>query len=191
MKETETTVAKMVEGCKIKLFTTLIVLITPFIMMAQNSIHEFTFTTIDGTEMSFADFKGKKIMVVNTASECGFTPQYMELQEMHDAHKDSLVVIGFPANNYGGQEPGSNAEIKSFCQKNYGVTFLLSEKVSVDGADRDALFNWLCTQSGANIDGDIKWNFEKFILDEDGKLVARFRSITKPDSKKVLEVLGS
>jgi len=177
------------EACRMKIALVLIALITPFVMTAQNSIHEFTFTTIDGTEQSFADFKGKKIMVVNTASECGFTPQYMELQEMHEKYGDRLVIIGFPANNYGGQEPGSNSDIKSFCQKNYGVTFLLSEKVSVNGDDRVELFNWLCSLPGTKIDGDIKWNFEKFILDEDGKLIARFRSTTSPDSKKIIELI--
>ncbi len=176
---------------RMKKYTVLIALMTSFMTNAQNSIHDFSFIMIDGTEKSFVDFKGKKIMIVNTASECGFTPQYMELQEMHERHGDSLVIIGFPANNFGSQEPGSNNEIQAFCQKNYGVTFLLSEKVSVEGADRIELFTWLCTQTGAKHEGGIKWNFEKFILDEDGKLMARFRSITSPDSKKIVDILAN
>lgn len=159
-------------------------------MNAQESIHEFSFTTIDGTTKSFSEFKGKKIMIVNTASECGFTGQYEELQQMHEKYGDKLVIIGFPANNYGAQEPGNNEQIQTFCKKNYGVTFLLSEKVSVDGDDIIPLFAWLCAQEGVSEKGRIKWNFEKFILDEDGKLMDRFRSITAPDSKKILKLIG-
>ena len=108
-------------------------LFNTLIMMSQQSVHEFTITTIDGESKNLSDFKGKKMLFVNTASQCGFTPQYMELQEVHEKHGEDLVIIGFPANNFGGQEPGSNDQIKTFCQKNYGVSFLLSEKVSVKG----------------------------------------------------------
>ena len=103
-------------------------LFNTLIMMSQQSVHEFTITTIDGESKNLSDFKGKKMLFVNTASQCGFTPQYMELQEVHEKHGEELVIIGFPANNFGGQEPGSNDQIKTFCQKNYGVSFLLSEK---------------------------------------------------------------
>ena len=164
-------------------------LINLTIMKAQQSVHEFTITSIDGVEKSLSDFKGKKMLFVNTASQCGFTPQYMELQSVHEKYGEDLVIIGFPANNFGGQEPGSNDQIKSFCQKNYGVTFLLSEKVSVKGSDICPLFEWLNQQENQSFVGDIMWNFEKYLIDESGKLVKRFRSITKPDSDKIISLI--
>ncbi len=121
---------------KLSLIFTL--LFNTLIMMSQQSVHEFTITTIDGESKNLSDFKGKKMLFVNTASQCGFTPQYMELQEVHEKYGEDLVIIGFPANNFGGQEPGSNDQIKTFCQKNYGVSFLLSEKVSVKGKNIEA-----------------------------------------------------
>ena len=164
-------------------------LINLTIMNAQQSVHEFTITSIDGVEKSLSDFKGKKMLFVNTASECGFTTQYMELQSVHEKYGEDLIIIGFPANNFGGQEPGSNDKIKSFCQKNYGVTFLLSEKVSVKGNDICPLFKWLNQQENQSFVGDIMWNFEKYLIDESGKLVKRFRSITKPDSDKIISLI--
>lgn len=158
---------------------------------AQTSIHEFSFTTLDGQQKSFADFKGKKILIVNTASECGFTPQYEALQALHEKYADKVAIIGFPANNYGHQEPGSNAEIAGFCQKNYGVTFTMASKVSVDGDDIDPIFKWLTEQKNDYFTGPIKWNFEKFILDENGALMARFRSIVKPDDEKITSILDN
>lgn len=155
----------------------------------STSIHDFTFTTIDGEEKSFADFAGKKILIVNTASECGFTPQYQQLQDLHENFGDKVAIIGFPANNYGGQEPGSNKDIAKFCQKNYGVEFTMAEKVSVDGDDIHPIFKWLCAQQNDSFTGAIKWNFEKFLLDENGKLVARFRSTTDPMDESVLNLL--
>lgn len=171
-------------------YISLITLLINFIIMnAQQSVHEFTITSIDGVEKSLSDFKGKKMLFVNTASQCGFTPQYMELQSVHEKYGEDLVIIGFPANNFGGQEPGSNDQIKSFCQKNYGVTFLLSEKVSVKGSDICPLFEWLNQQENQSFVGDIMWNFEKYLIDESGKLVKRFRSITKPDSDKIISLI--
>lgn len=164
-------------------------LINLTIMNAQQSVHEFTITSIDGVEKSLSDFKGKKMLFVNTASECGFTTQYMELQSVHEKYGEDLIIIGFPANNFGGQEPGSNDQIKSFCQKNYGVTFILSEKVSVKGNDICPLFKWLNQQENQSFVGDIMWNFEKYLIDESGKLVKRFRSITKPDSDKIISLI--
>ena len=155
---------------KISLFITL--LFNTFIMMSQLS-----------------DFKGKKMLFVNTASQCGFTPQYMELQELHEKHGDELVIIGFPANNFGGQEPGSNDQIKTFCQKNYGVSFMLSEKVSVKGKNIDPIFKWLNAQDNQSFKGDIMWNFEKYLIDESGKLIKRYRSMTKPDSDKIISLI--
>ena len=171
-------------------YISLITLLINFIIMnAQQSVHEFTITSIDGVEKSLSDFKGKKMLFVNTASQCGFTPQYMELQSVHEKYGEDLVIIGFPANNFGGQEPGSNDQIKSFCKKNYGVTFLLSEKVSVKGSDICPLFEWLNQQENQSFVGDIMWNFEKYLIDESGKLVKRFRSITKPDSDKIISLI--
>ncbi len=172
---------------KISLFITL--LFNTFIMMSQQSVHEFTINTIDGESKNLSDFKGKKMLFVNTASQCGFTPQYMELQELHEKHGDELVIIGFPANNFGGQEPGSNDQIKTFCQKNYGVSFLLSEKVRVKGKNIDPMFKWLNAQDNQSFKGDIMWNFEKYLIDESGKLIKRYRSMTKPDSDKIISLI--
>ena len=164
-------------------------LFNTLIMMSQQSVHEFTITTIDGESKNLSDFKGKKMLFVNTASQCGFTPQYMELQEVHEKHGEELVIIGFPANNFGGQEPGSNDQIKTFCQKNYGVSFLLSEKVSVKGKNIVPLFEWLNAQDNQSFKGDIMWNFEKYLIDESGKLIKRYRSMTKPDSDKIISLI--
>ncbi len=172
---------------KFLLITTL--LFNTLIMMSQQSVHEFTITTIDGQSKNLSDFKGKKMLIVNTASQCGFTSQYMELQEVHEKLGGELVIIGFPANNFGGQEPGSNDQIKSFCQKNYGVSFLLSEKVSVKGNNISPLFNWLNTQDNQSFKGDIMWNFEKYLIDESGKLIKRYRSMTKPGSDKIISLI--
>ena len=172
---------------KFTIFITL--LLNTFIMMSQQSVHEFTITTIDGESKNLSDFKGKKMLFVNTASQCGFTPQYMELQELHEKHGDELVIIGFPANNFGGQEPGSNDQIKTFCKKNYGVSFLLSEKVSVKGKNIDPIFEWLNAQDNQSFKGDIMWNFEKYLIDESGKLIKRYRSMTKPDSDKIISLI--
>ena len=172
---------------KISLF--IILLFNTFIMMSQQSVHEFTINTIDGESKNLSDFKGKKMLFVNTASQCGFTPQYMELQKLHEKHGDELIIIGFPANNFGGQEPGSNDQIKTFCQKNYGVSFMLSEKVSVKGKNIDPIFKWLNAQDNQSFKGDIMWNFEKYLIDESGKLIKRFRSMTKPDSDKIISLI--
>ena len=172
---------------KISLFITL--LFNTFIMMSQQSVHEFTINTIDGESKNLSDFKGKKMLFVNTASQCGFTPQYMELQELYEKPGDELVIIGFPANNFGGQEPGSNDQIKTFCKKNYGVSFMLSEKVSVKGKNIDPIFKWLNAQDNQSFKGDIMWNFEKYLIDESGKLIKRYRSMTKPDSDKIISLI--
>ena len=159
------------------------------IMNAQNSIYDFNITTIDGKIMSLSSFKGKKMLLVNTASECGFTPQYQELQELHQNYGEQLVIIGFPANNFGGQEPGTNSDIKSFCQKNYGVTFLMSQKVSVKGENVDPIFKWLNNQENQSFKGNIMWNFEKYFIDEKGQLFKRFRSTTKPNSSSIRSLI--
>ncbi len=154
-----------------------------------SSVYEFKLKTIDGKVFSLAQYKGKKVLVVNTASKCGFTPQYAELQKLANLYKDKLVIVGFPANNFGGQEPGANSEIKTFCQKNYGVTFPLSEKISVKGDDIYPLFKYLTEASNPDFTGEIKWNFEKFLIDENGNLIHRFRSQTTPLSPDLTKYL--
>jgi glutathione peroxidase len=146
----------------------------------EKSIYQFKFKTIDGQDKTFAEFKGKKILIVNTASKCGFTRQYESLEALHDSLGDQLVIIGFPANNFGGQEPGTNDEIATFCKKNYGVSFLMAEKVSVSGKDIDPLFQWLTTVENDSFVGKINWNFEKFVINEEGQLIARYRSGVDP-----------
>src|SRR5690606_32857035 len=156
---------------------------------APSSVYQFKVNSIDGGTIDLKQFRGKKILIVNTASECGYTPQYAELQQLADQYKDKLVVIGFPANNFGGQEPGSNMDIQQFCKKNYGVTFLLSEKVSVKGGDTAPLFKYLTSAENPDFTGEIKWNFEKFLIDENGKLIHRFRSKVKPMSEEITKYL--
>ena len=167
----------------------ILALIFTLMFIAPKSVYEFQLKTIDGKDFSLAQFKGKKVLVVNTASKCGFTPQYAELQKLADLYKDKLVVVGFPANNFGGQEPGANSEIKTFCQKNYGVTFPLSEKISVKGDDIYPLFKYLTETPNPDFTGDIKWNFEKFLIDENGNLIHRFRSQTTPMSPDLTKYL--
>lgn len=144
------------------------------------TVHDFSFTTTEGKEVKLAEFKGKKILIVNTASKCGFTPQYKELEQLHQQYGKNLVIIGFPANNFGNQEPGSNEDIAAFCEQNYGVTFLIAEKVDVKGENIHPLFKFLTEQPNPDFTGDINWNFEKFLVDENGKLLHRYRSKIKP-----------
>lgn len=151
-----------------------------------DSVYQFSLTSIDGKEVSLSQFEGKKLLLVNTASECGFTKQYAGLQELSEKYGDKVVVIGFPANNFGGQEPGSNEEIQGFCEKNFGVTFLLSEKSSVKGDDISPLFSYLTSAENPDFTGEIKWNFEKFLIDENGKLIHRYRSAVEPMSEEII-----
>lgn len=144
-------------------------------IMAQNNqnFHSFTVKSIDGADVNLSSFKGKKVLVVNTASRCGNTPQYKELEALYKKYGgDKLVIVGFPANNFMRQEPGSNAEIKEFCTKNYGVTFPMMEKISVKGDDMHPLYKWLTTKElNGKEDSPVKWNFQKFMIDENGNYV--------------------
>ncbi|GAA4801265.1 glutathione peroxidase [Olivibacter ginsenosidimutans] len=169
--------------------TLLILLMSTFLIPPANNIYQFSFTSIDGKAIHLSQFKGKKLLLVNTASKCGFTPQYKELEELSKKFGDKLVVIGFPANNFGSQEPGSNDDIKSFCEANYGVTFLLAEKSSVKGDDINPLFSYLTQAKNPDFTGDIKWNFEKFLIDEQGNLIHRYRSAVKPLSPEITSQL--
>lgn len=136
----------------------------------------------NGASYSFEQLRGKVVLIVNVASKCGFTPQYDELEKLYKKHKDQgLVILGFPCNQFGSQEPGSDEEISSFCQLNYGVTFPIMRKIEVNGKDADPVFNYLKDQkSGALGLKGIKWNFEKFLIDREGKVVNRYSSLTKP-----------
>jgi glutathione peroxidase len=169
-----------------KILATLLFVMTSLLGTAQ-SIHSFKVKAIDGKQIDFASFKGKKILVVNTASKCGYTPQYEQLEKVYEQYKNKLVIVGFPCNQFGGQEPGSNEEIVEFCKKNYGVSFPLADKVDVKGTNTAAIYQWL-TQKSKNgvLDASISWNFNKFLLDENGKMIAYFPSNVKPDSEEIL-----
>jgi glutathione peroxidase len=154
--------------------------------VTASSIHEFKVEALDGGTIDFSAYKGKKILIVNTASACGYTPQYEGLQALYAKYGDKLVIVGFPANNFGGQEPGTNGEIKEFCKKNYGVSFPMAAKVSVKGDDMAPIFKWL-TQKSLNgvMDAEIRWNFTKFLIDENGNLVTKFDSKVTPMSEEI------
>jgi glutathione peroxidase len=167
-----------------------LLILSSFIFVAM-SIYDFKVESLEGGSIDFSAYKGKKILIVNTASQCGFTPQYAELQELYKKYQNNLVIVGFPANNFGGQEPGSNNEIKEFCQKNYGVTFPMAGKVSVKGKDIHPLFKYL-TDEAAKLGNKepIKWNFTKFLLDENGKLIGVYDSKIKPMSEEITSHLN-
>lgn len=176
-----------------KILTILITLILGIGMNTTNdSIFNYTMKDIDGKEVSLESYKGKVIMVVNVASKCGYTPQYEGLQSLYETYKDDgLVILGFPANNFKGQEPGSDEEIKQFCTLNYGVEFPMFSKVSVKGDDQDELFKYLTQEQNPDFTGEIKWNFEKFLIDKEGNLIRRFRSNVEPESKEILDAIKS
>lgn len=154
------------------------------------SIYDYKVESLDGKEINFADFKGKKILIVNTASQCGFTPQYADLEKLYEEYKSKLVIVGFPANNFGAQEPGSNEEIGAFCQKNYGVSFPMAAKVSVKGDDTAPIFKFLTEKDLNGVKNTaILWNFTKFLLDENGKLIDSYISTTKPTSSSITKHL--
>lgn len=169
----------------------LIALILGFTMKHEGhkTAYDFKSKKIDGSELNLADYKGKPILIVNTASKCGYTKQYKSLQELHKEYGDKLVIIGFPANNFMGQEPGSNSEIATFCSSNYGVTFTMAAKVSVKGKDIDPFFSWLIEQPNPDFTGNIQWNFEKFLIGKDGHLKRRFRSGVEPISDEMLKAI--
>lgn len=160
------------------------------IISQSQSIHSFKVAGIDGKQISLSAYKGKKILIVNTASKCGYTPQYESLQKVYEQYGQKLVIIGFPCNQFGGQEPGSSEDIVSFCKKNYGVNFPLAEKIDVKGDNTAPVYQWL-TQKSKNgvLDATIGWNFNKFLLDENGKMLAYFPSNVKPDSEAILAYL--
>jgi glutathione peroxidase len=159
-------------------------------LFAGSGVYGFTLNSIDGKPMPLADYKGKVVLLVNVASQCGYTPQYSALEGIYEKYKDrGFVILGFPANNFGAQEPGTNEEIKTFCTRKYSVTFPMYSKISVKGADQAPLYGYLTNETGAGISGEIKWNFTKFLVDRDGKVVQRFEPAVTPDSKEVTSAI--
>jgi glutathione peroxidase len=152
---------------------------------ATTSLYQFKAKSLEGKEIDFSQYKGKKVLIVNTASECGYTPQYAELEKLHDQYKDKLVVIGFPCNDFGGQEPGSAAEIKTFCQKNYGVSFLMMDKVTTKGEQTAPIYKWLIAQTKQTP----SWNFCKYLIDGNGQVIKFFPSRVGPLDKDLTSLL--
>lgn len=157
---------------------------------ALPSIYEFKVKSIDGQEVSLNSYKGKVLLIVNTASQCGFTPQYEDLEKLYTQYKEKdFEILGFPSNDFGGQEPGSNKEIKSFCKIKFGVTFPLFEKGPVSGDEIQPIFKFLINNANPKAKGSIQWNFEKFIINKEGKLISRFGSFTNPMSGKITRLI--
>jgi len=158
------------------------------IVFSQQSIYDFKVKDIDGKDFDLSSLKGKKVLVVNTASKCGLTPQYKQLEELYKTYGgDKFTIIGFPANNFMQQEPGSNKEIAEFCDKNYGVTFKMMSKISVKGDDMAPLYQWLTSKNKNGVtDSEVKWNFQKYLIDENGHLVDVVDPRVKPDDEKIV-----
>lgn len=153
---------------------------------APQSIYDISIKSLQGQVVNFSKFKGKKILVVNVASKCGFTPQYKELQELHETYKDQLVIVGVPCNQFGKQEPGTSEDINTFCQVNYGVDFLITEKIDVKGSAQHPLYCWLTKKAfNGRKDSTVRWNFQKYLIDENGELLDYFYSITKPTNTRI------
>ena len=163
---------------------------TPQPQLMEKSFHSFRIESISGDEIQMADYKGKYILCVNVASKCGFTPQYKDLQALYERYQDKLVIIGFPCNQFMRQEPGSNAEIASFCERNYGVTFPLTTKIDVKGKNQHPIYQWLTNQE---VDGKtnhtVKWNFHKFLVNPEGKLVGVYSSRVNPQSPEIVTAI--
>jgi glutathione peroxidase len=158
---------------------------------AASSVYDFTLNSIDGSPTPLSSFKGKVVLLVNVASKCGYTPQYAGLEKLYETYKDrGFVIVGVPANNFGAQEPGTNEEIKTFCSRTYNVTFPMMSKVSVKGADKTPLYQYLTDASiNPKTAGEIKWNFTKFLVDKNGNIAARFESAVTPDSAEMVKAI--
>lgn len=161
-----------------------LLIMSSFIETDPKSIHQFKVKTLEGQEFDFASLKGKKVMVVNTASKCGFTPQYKELQELYDKYKDkNFVIVGFPCNDFLSQEPGTSAEIREFCTKNFGVTFPMMEKITISTSP---VYKWLKDKDQNGVESSkVSWNFNKYLIDENGHLVKHIGSKTKPNDEEI------
>ena len=156
----------------------------------SKSIYEIAINYINGLPLDLTSYKGKKLLFVNVASRCGFTPQYRELQKLFETYRDTLMVIAVPCNQFGAQEPGSAKDIQEFCEINYGIEFVITEKVDVKGVNQHPLYQWLTKASlNGKKNSSVKWNFQKYLVDEEGRLIDVFYSITKPMSKKITKLL--
>lgn len=161
------------------------------VMKSMESIYDIKINKLDGSPLDLNDYKGKKMLFVNVASKCGFTPQYAELQELYDKYKGKLEIVGVPCNQFGGQEPGSSDEIAQFCEKNYGVTFTMTEKVDVKGASQHPLYAWLTMKEKNGVmDATVKWNFHKFLVDEDGELINMYNSRVNPLGEELVDAIN-
>lgn len=179
----------MIPAMKKTLSLTLFLMFAVMLGFAQKAnFHSFKTKTIDGADFDLASLKGKKVLVVNTASKCGLTPQYKDLQELYAKYGgDKFIIIGFPANNFLSQEPGSNAEIKQFCKEEYKVAFPMMQKISVKGDDMDPIYKWLTTKAlNGKMDAEVSWNFQKFMIDENGNFVDMASPRTKPNDEKII-----
>jgi len=159
--------------------------------IVSERFYDFKMTSLDGKEIDFSAYKGKKVLLVNTASECGYTPQYKTLQELHEKHGDKVVILGFPANEFGKQEPGNNKEIDSFCEKNYGVTFQMFEKIIVTGENTHPLYQWLSKKENNGWNDEApNWNFCKYLVNEKGELEKFYKSAIDPMGEEILTAIG-
>lgn len=175
---------------KMKNIITSLLLLSNVLIASAQSIYDSKINTIDGVSIDFNDFKGKYILFVNVASKCGFTKQYAQLEELYQAYKNDLVVIGLPCNQFGGQEPGDAQEIKSFCTKNFGVSFIITEKINTKGPELHPIYAWLTDKKlNGKINSTVKWNFQKYLLNKEGKLIDYFNSTTSPMSSKITKQL--
>jgi glutathione peroxidase len=179
-----------------KLFVSLLLTCTlagaqnPTTLKSMESLYNIALTDIYGESIDLSQYRGKKILFVNVASKCGFTTQYDGLQELHKTYKDKLVVIGLPCNQFGSQEPGTEAQIENFCRSNYGVDFQMTSKIEVKGDQQHPLYQWLTTETiNGKMNSSVKWNFQKYLVDEQGELIDYFYSLTKPMSKKITNLL--
>ena len=158
--------------------------------MSDKKIYNIKINSLQRNEINLSDFKGKYILFVNVASKCGFTPQYKDLQKLYESYQDKLMIIGVPCNQFGKQEPGNETEIEEFCEVNYGVTFLITEKIDVKGNNQHPLYKWLTSKSeNGKKNSSVKWNFQKYLVDQEGQLIDFYYSITKPTSKKITKHL--
>tara|TARA_B110000093_G_C12862103_1_gene363895 strand:- start:173 stop:703 length:531 start_codon:yes stop_codon:yes gene_type:complete len=166
-------------------------ILTSFKNISAQSVYDIDLNNIDGVNIDLSKFKGKYILFVNVASNCGFTKQYADLEKLYQQYKQELVVIGLPCNQFGGQEPGNSIEIKQFCQKNYGVSFPITEKINVKGENIHQLYSWLTDkEKNGNINSNVKWNFQKYLVGRSGELINYFYSTTNPLSNKITSLLN-